>query len=69
MEHLKLKCSQMGLSDLDVLKKTIVDHYENEINNCTNDDDKNGLIAECNSFKEVISELILDKSTQIVFNT
>lgn len=69
MEHLKLKCSQMSLSDLDVLKNTMISHYESEIINCNNNEDRDGLIGEFKSFKETISEIILSKSTDIVFNT
>jgi uncharacterized protein (DUF2344 family) len=68
MNQLKVKCSQMSLSDLQVLKNTIVSHYQSEIKNASNSEDKFGIIEESKKFESEISELILSKSIDIVFN-
>ena len=68
MNELRLKCSQMTLSDLDVLKKVINENYESEIKSCTDPADAEGLTKEKKEFNEIVAETLLKKATEIIYN-
>lgn len=68
MNELKLKCSQMTLSDLDVLKKVINQHYDSEIDSSSVQEDIDGLKKEKKTFNADVTEVLLKKAIDIVYS-
>ncbi|MBC7758370.1 MAG: hypothetical protein H7069_05905 [Phormidesmis sp. FL-bin-119] len=68
MNEFKLKCSQMSLSDMEVLKRVINENYEAEINSSESQEDIDGLKDEKQKFNQAVTEALLKKATDIAYS-
>ena len=68
MNDLKLKCSQMSLSDLEALRRVIVENYNSLTKSSSiSEEDVDGLRSEERLIYETVSEALLNKATAILY--